>query len=119
MFTKASVTILIGSPPDATDNNYFVKVLNSGKTLDGKDFHDWDREGFKVNVLHHFVRFLSQTSGANFFFLFLHAIHLFFYRWRRPHNPRTFCSSIYGFWSFSFSFYGLYSLLSFDFSSHR
>ena len=78
MFTKTSVTILIGSPPDAMDNNYFVKVLNAGKTLNGKDFHDWDREGFKANVLHHFVCFLSQTSGANFLFLFS-ACHLSFF----------------------------------------
>lgn len=70
MFTKASVTLLIGAPPDVEGDSYFVKVLNSGRTSDGKDFHDWDKEGFKSNILQHFVRFLSQTSGAFFYFTF-------------------------------------------------
>jgi hypothetical protein len=66
MYTKTSVTMLIGSPPSDQESNYFVKVLNSGTTVDTatpKDFHDWDEPGFKKNVLHHFVRFLSHTSG--------------------------------------------------------
>ena len=88
MFTKTSVTILIGSPPDAVSDNYFVKVLNSGKTLDGKDFHNWDKEGFKANVLHHFVRFLAQTSsGVSLFFLSLCAIYLILLDGAGPTTP--------------------------------
>lgn len=67
MFTKTSITLLIGSPPEVEGGNYFVKVLNTGKTLDGKEFHNWDKDGFRTNVLQHFVRFLSQTSGELFF----------------------------------------------------
>jgi hypothetical protein len=69
MYTKTSVTILIGSPPLEQGENYFVKVLNSGTTTDTlipKDFHDWDEQGFKANIVQHFVRFLSHTSGAFF-----------------------------------------------------
>jgi hypothetical protein len=64
-----SVIILIGSPPNELDNNYFVKVLNSGTTTNTsipKDFHDWDEQGFKTNVVQHFVCFLSHTSGMYF-----------------------------------------------------
>jgi hypothetical protein len=66
MYTKTLVTILIGSPPTEQGGSYFVKVMNSGKTTDTpvpKDFHDWDEEGFKANVVQHFVRFLSHTQG--------------------------------------------------------
>ena len=70
MYTNMSVTILIGSPPLEPDGSYFVKVLNSGTTTDTptpKDFHDWDEQGFKKNIVQHFVRFLSHTSSAYFF----------------------------------------------------
>jgi hypothetical protein len=66
MYTKTSVTILVGSPPSEEGGNYFVKVLNSGTTTDTstpKDFHDWDEQGFTKNIVQHFVRFLSHTSG--------------------------------------------------------
>jgi hypothetical protein len=69
MYTKTSVTILMGSPPSELDDNYYVKVLNSGMTTDSRtpvDFHDWDEQGFKTNVVQHFVRFLSHTSGMYF-----------------------------------------------------
>jgi hypothetical protein len=82
MFTKTSVTILIGSPPEVEGGSYFVKVLNSGKTLDGRDFHDWDRAGFKANVLHQFVHFLSQTSGELFLFIAITLTHSTLSRYR-------------------------------------
>lgn len=66
MYTKMSVTVLIGSPPSDQESNYFIKVLNSGKTTDmstPRDFHDWDEQGFKKHVVQHFVHFLSHTSG--------------------------------------------------------
>ena len=60
--------ILIGSPPSKEGGNYFVKVLNSGMTMDAptpRDFHDWDEEGFKTKILAHFVHFLLHTSGPS------------------------------------------------------
>ena len=68
MYTKTCVTILVGSPPSEVGGNYFVKVLNSGATTDSqtpKDFHDWDKEGFKTNVVQHFICFLSHTSASS------------------------------------------------------
>ena len=52
--TKMSVTVLIESPPSYQESNYFIKVLNSGKTMDTstpRDFHDWDEQGFKKHVV--------------------------------------------------------------------
>ena len=63
--------MLVGSPPSDQQSNYFVKVLNSGTTTDTstpKDFHNWDEPGFTKNVLSHFVRFLSHTSGMYLLF---------------------------------------------------
>ena len=45
MFTQMSVMILVRSPPSEEGSNYFIKVLNSGMTMDSnfpKDFHNWD-----------------------------------------------------------------------------
>jgi hypothetical protein len=73
MYTKTSITILVGSPPSEEGGNYFVKVLNSGTTTDTstpKDFHDWDEQGFKTNIVQHFLRFLSHTSASSGVFLF-------------------------------------------------
>lgn len=67
MYTKASVTILVGSPPSEQGGQYFIKVLNSGTTTDSlipRDFLEWDKEGFKANIVQHFVRFLSHTFGV-------------------------------------------------------
>jgi hypothetical protein len=70
MYTRTSVTILMGSPPTKAGSSYYVKVLNSGTTTDTRtpmDFHNWDEQGFKTNVLQHFLRFLSHTFGMYFF----------------------------------------------------
>ena len=69
MYTKASVTILVGSPPREEGGSYFVKVMNAGKTTDTpvlKNFHDWDEQVFKTNIVQHFERFLSHTHGMLF-----------------------------------------------------
>ena len=63
---KASVTILVGSPPREEGGSYFIKVMDAGKTMDTpvpKDFHDWDEQGFKTNIIQDFVHFLSHTHG--------------------------------------------------------
>ena len=65
LYTKTSVTILIGSPPSEEGGNYFVKVMNSGTMTDTstlKDFHDWNEQGFKKNIVQHFLCFLLHTS---------------------------------------------------------
>ena len=72
LYTKTSVTILIGSPPSEEGGNYFVKVMNSGTTTDTstpKDFHDWDEQGFKKNIVQHFLCFLLHTSAPSGLYL--------------------------------------------------
>ncbi|KAJ7459207.1 hypothetical protein FB451DRAFT_1405848 [Mycena latifolia] len=65
--TGLHVTLLTGSgPPDGSDK-CMMTLLHSGRTVsiggvEGQKFHEWDPQGYKKNIIGHFMRFLLETT---------------------------------------------------------
>ncbi|KAJ7797380.1 hypothetical protein B0H14DRAFT_2618994 [Mycena olivaceomarginata] len=65
--TGLHVTLLAGFAPPSGSDRFTMTSLHSGRTLDiggspGYKFHEWDPEGFKKNVMVHWMKFLAETA---------------------------------------------------------
>lgn len=74
-----------GSSPKSATDKYCISVVHYGTTNETvpRDFFEFDRDGFRANVLGHFCKFLSMTSGATF----SHLVFYTFLIWLRS-QPR-------------------------------
>lgn len=62
-----NLTLLCGSGPKSPADKYAVSVLHYGMTVENvpRDFYEFDRDGFRLNVLGQFCRYLGATTGTN------------------------------------------------------
>ncbi|KAI0341000.1 hypothetical protein BDW22DRAFT_1346726 [Trametopsis cervina] len=59
-----NITLLGGTAPSSPTEKYLVSVVHYGTTAEPvpKDFFDFDRDGFRLNVLGQFCKFLGATK---------------------------------------------------------
>ncbi|KAJ7871242.1 hypothetical protein B0H14DRAFT_3439694 [Mycena olivaceomarginata] len=70
--TGLHVSLLAGCVPPPGSDRFTITLLHSGRTLDigdspGYKFHEWDLEGYKKNVMVHWMRFLAETAEHWYF----------------------------------------------------
>jgi hypothetical protein len=59
------LTLLGESAPQSATDQYVVSVVHYGTTAETvpRDFHDFDRNGFRLNVLGQFCKYLVATQS--------------------------------------------------------